>query len=860
MTDRYSHPAEDGRSPVDLTDHLADVAHRVRLVVPEDKTSPFGSSVAETVSSLAWTHDFGKLTTWFQDHIEGKDPAGPSHHSPIGALLTYHVLEEMDHAPEECLAGYVAVARHHGLLPDVAEYVFDRTAWNQRHPEANRRKREILEQIHDIDDSASDLANEIVRTASGDETTWNNFATDVRSKELFERIKSRVSTFGATYDTHGIPPTLYPTLIQFWSALIVADKTSAAHAPKSGLNHDVPSRTTLASFIDDLSAESEDVHSKEARLNEYRGMAREGVLENARTLISNGDRLATITLPTGMGKTLTGLDAALTIRDATERNRVVYALPFTSIIDQVVDEVSDIFETDATDNLLTVHHHLAETTVKLENKFDDLDDESDEYARIEEILGESWRSGLVVTTFVQLFESLAGPANTQSMKLPALYDSVVILDEPQSLPHDWWPLVDRLVEILTTEYNAVVVAMTATQPRVFDNDATELVDDPQAYFGTVERTEYLIDESIEAFPDAENGPIDYREAARKIAASATSDEDILAVCNTIDSAIELTDAVRDRIMPVDVGRVLEQLLTSERVEDVTGVHLADRVENQTNDVALVHLSTRIRPRDRLVLVNAIKELTERDCPIYVISTQLIEAGVDVSFDRVFRDFAPIDNVVQAAGRCNRSFERDQGTVTLWWLDAPGSQDITPGEAVYDKWGESLLRVTNEVLKSIRDGDSDRIDESSVAWDGVREYYRSLIEDRHVGKREYVEYVETSEAASLNDLSLIEQRLAVEVIVCRTSQERQTIEDIRDAWRAFDFSTVNTLLEDLRTSQVSIPIYRSDSEEARALGSLEFVHPETDIRMIDTSKPEYDGFFDPVTGFVVPDNTVERRFL
>lgn len=861
MAERYSHPADDGRPPVPLEDHLSDVAERIRLVVPPDTKTPFGSSVQSVGSVLGHVHDAGKLTTWFQEHIDGTRPSGPSHHSPLGALLAYNVLEETGHPSEECLAGFVAVAKHHGTLPNVAGYVFEQTAWIPGESIENRQRESIIEQVENIDKGAADLAETIVEDASKGETTWAAFSEAIRSKTMFDRVASQVSNrLRTNHRTSSIPDEFYQCVVQLWSALVLADKTSAARAPRAGFDHERPDRSTLSNFIDGLSDGSEDVPPKESDLNEYRRSAREDVLDGVDDLLEADDRLATLTLPTGMGKTLTGLDAALTILERTSRSRVVYALPFTSIIDQVVAEVGEIFETDGTDTLLTVHHHLAETVVQLEEEFDDLDEESDRGAHVSEMLGESWRSGLVVSTFVQLFESLAGPANTQSMKLPALYESVVILDEPQSLPHDWWKLVDRLVEILTTEYNAVVIAMTATQPKLFGDAVRELIDRPRRYFEAAERTEYVFDDSFDAFPDTETGPLGYDEATETFLDANNPGDDVLAICNTIDSAGALTDALRRQIDHVDASRVLDELLLDNRVEDVTGDLLADHVEAHADPVTIVHLSTRVRPCDRLILIDAIKKLTKRETSVYAISTQLIEAGVDVSFDRVFRDIAPIDSVVQAAGRCNRSFERDRGIVTLWWLDAPDEQHHTPGEAVYDRWGDSLLRLTKGVFDSLHADEADRLNEPRVAWDGVREYYRRLLEEKRVGKREYVGFLEKAEGQSLRELSLIENRLAVEVMICRTEAERDQIDEIREAWNRFDFETVSERLQELRSRQVSIPIYQADSNEAKVLGTLPCVHGDTDIRFLDTTANEYDDFFDPTTGFVVPDSTVERRFL
>lgn len=147
--------------------------------------------------------------------------------------------------------------------------------------------------------------------------------------------------------------------------------------------------------------------------------------------------------------------------------------------------------------------------------------------------------------------------------------------------------------------------------------------------------------------------------------------------------------------------------------------IAKRMET-AEGTPVLHLSTRLRPIDRLKLIETAKELTDRGAPLLTISTQLVEAGVDISFEQVYRDLAPIDSIVQAAGRCNRSFERDEGRVTVWWLDTPEEQTKTPAEAVYNR-GTSLLPVAAETLESVR-GDQTTLSETAVARTAVQTYY------------------------------------------------------------------------------------------------------------------------------------------
>lgn len=855
---RYSHPADRHRDAVPLKDHLEDVAGRVREIIPDDAATVSDGSMVDLVERLGYIHDFGKATTWFQQHIgilDGEPKGVPTHHSPLGAVLAYYVLDCVGFEGEDCLAGYVAVARHHGTIPDVPEFVFRRTAWNRRRPAENELQEEVIRQVKNIDSETGAFATDMVALATHGTGSWSEFSSAVTDRSLFDRIKHQVSPSGFDFDPAALSPSFYPCLLQAWSALALADKTSAAHVPRSGYASVQPDRAVLASFIDGLPTDGEALSEREQQLNAWREAARNGVLENVSELAGRNATVATITLPTGMGKTLTGLDAALTHRDMTNRDRVVYALPFTSIIDQVDHELRSIFDTNARDGLLTVHHHLSDTVIELD---DDLEG-TDERALLEEMLGESWRSGIVLTTYVQLFESLVGPRNTQSMKLPALYNSVIVLDEPQGLPHDWWQLVSRLITVLTEEFHATVIAMTATQPRILGSETDELVDDWESYYHGIERVEYRIDDSVDSYTTDTRTPIGYDEAAQLISSVIEeSDDDILAICNTIDSAQQLTHAIHKHLDGTEVGTVLDRQLTSTN-DDVIPEELANHVVSNDGSVALLHLSTRIRPKDRRLLLEAASSLLESDTQLVTISTQLVEAGVDISFDRVYRDLAPLDSVVQAAGRCNRSFEQEQGTVTIWWLDVPGEQLYTPAEAVYDRWGESLLRVTINTLDEL-EITGGTVEETIIALEGVTEYFRKLTEDRDIGRREYVSYMDESLGDELASLSLIEQREAVDVVITRIEDEHHQVEMANAAWERSDFNQVDELLGQLAEARVSIPIYTDDSNEAEVIRSLPKVHPDSDLRWLDVSLGRGSPYFNPSHGILIPDSTVEGRFL
>ncbi|WP_049903439.1 CRISPR-associated endonuclease Cas3'' [Halococcus agarilyticus] len=861
--ERYSHPPEDDHPSVRLVTHLEDVANRVDHLVPEEATTPEGDPLYEVVRRLALVHDLGKATTWFQHYIDDdrRDPTPTTkrHHSPLGSFAAFAVLERGGFDTETCIAGFVAIAKHHGTLPDVLEYVVGRTDGSLHGDDEALDV--VAHQAKNIHDHAPDVATTIFEEATGDADDWKAFAQAIIDDSLVERIATHV-VIDEQPNVDALSKSCYALVLQCWSALVLADKTSAAGADDDSSTYaaESPSLGRLDEHVerieDDASADPDGTRAE--RLDHHRSRARESVLDNTAAFAETGGGVATLTLPTGMGKTLTGLSAAFDLRDRLDGERVVYALPFTSIIDQVVGEVEDIYETDTAGRLLTAHHHLAETIIREEGNEEkaDLDDD------IAGMLAESWRAGLTVTTFVQLFESLAGPGNQQSMKLPALRNSVVVLDEPQSLPLDWWKLVPRLVVMLTERYDATVIAMTATQPELFEHsteivgDPTELVDDPDSYFEAVERVSYELDASTERYIEDQAGPKTYEDAADALTESLDSGESALAVCNTIDSTRELTERVSGPTQ-VDVAEVYAEVLGS--VGDVDLVDpetVAGRVIEGGDD-ALLHLSTRLRPADRLTLIETAKKLTQRGYPLVVVSTQLVEAGVDISFDRVYRDLAPIDSIVQAAGRCNRSFERARGRVTVWWLDAPGEQAKTPAEAVYNR-GTSLLPVAADTLDSVRD-DEGALSETAVARDAVSRYYDRLHGEKDVGKQSYAEFVDEARADELGKLSLIGQRRTADVLVIRTENERELVDDFAEAAKNHSFDEMDRLRDATKPLRISVPVYREDSDRADSIRKLTpVIDREEGLWRLDTR--DQGSFFDVTKGFVDPESTVDHQFL
>jgi len=751
---------------------------------------------------------------------------------------------------------------------------------------------DALEQAAHIDETVPELAEALVDRATGGAGDWETFherlADSDAAIELPWVAEAVCSGRRLRPAPEKLPPSFYESVLQVWSALVFADKASATYLStgieigRKAYRSPTPGRLEIDAYIDELQTENAETEldPRTEQMNERREDARQEVHARAKEFVDDDRNVATLTLPTGMGKTLTGLDAALTVLEGSEmasnpnEGRLVYALPYTSIIDQVAEQSRELFGTGERGERLTVDHHLADTLVSPPDEPESVADDAVE--NVAALLGESWRSGMVVTTFVQVFESLAGPTNARSMKLPRCMGSVVVLDEPQALPLEWWPLVDRLVELLTEEYGASVIAMTATQPELLsagDREPFSLVADPDPYYDELDRLDFVLhpsaiamlpgqdsEESDTIDDDAESAALSYDRAGDLVATRADDGDSVLAICNTIDSARELAESIADRTIPVDVNEVYDELLNDadESTESIppkrTSADAARR--RRSGQPLLVHLTTRHRPCDRRHLIDVASDLAEAGEPVLFVSTQLVEAGVDVSFDEVIRDFAPMDSLVQAAGRCNRSYGRNRGRVTVWQLAPPPNRETTPASAVYGR-GESLTKLTGQALATVYDGDP--MPEPDVTRNAV-EHYFDLLDGRDVGADEYVEYLERAEAEELGRLSLIDERLAVDVIVTRTADERETVEEIRRAFGEYRWDDLDDLVESTADWQVSVPVYPGDDDTMEKLAACEPLFPDTDRLVLDGRPGRHDGYFDATDGVVIPDTSVEARLL
>lgn len=326
-------------------------------------------------------------------------------------------------------------------------------------------------------------------------------------------------------------------------------------------------------------------------------LQRRAVVDDCRTAASQLPGLFTLTVPTGGGKTLSSMSFALRHAIANGQKRIIYVAPFNSIIEQNAEVLRGILN-PLESRFFTplVEHH---SSLSPENE-----------TAQSRLASENWDAPIVVTTAVQFYESLFASKTSRSRKLHNIANAVVILDEAQSLPVDLISPCLRVLQELADHYNASIVLCTATQPAVHHHPdefpiglkgAREIIADPASLFDALKRVE------ITSLGDlADTALVDLLR----------SQEQVLCIVNRRRHAQELY-----RLLGADQGNY--------------------------------HLSALMCPEHRHRILCEIRRRLEQGLPVRVISTQLIEAGVDVDFPVVYRALAGLDSIAQAAGRCNR---------------------------------------------------------------------------------------------------------------------------------------------------------------------------------------------------------------
>lgn len=647
-----------------LEDHLRNVASRAAKFAASFGYENWGRA-------LGLLHDAGKVSPAFQRRLYGSGER-VDHSAPGAWEALRRYRSRLEDANGRLLA--FAIAGHHGGMPNGI-----RAGSEGRTPLVSRLSKEGVEKTaREFVDYAARVGLRLPEGSALEPLPLENLAIA-----------------GETNDT-ALARGIFSSSTcarMFFSCVVDADylDTEWFMNPGAAAIRDGVARDDIAELSRRLDKHMEAVQASAvpSKVNEMRSK----VLEACRSAAGWVPGIYTLTVPTGGGKTLASLSFALRHAMANGMRRVIYAIPYTSIVEQN----ARVFRSVLGDSNVLEHHSNY-----------DFDAVTDEERKLSDRLAiQNWDAPLVVTTNVQLFESLFSNKPGKCRKLHNIANSVIVLDEAQMLPDNLLTVTLAMLEELVADFGVTVLLCTATQPALeghwpFGAHPREIVpfqEELSAVLGG--RTKFAVEGKV-------------RE--RDLVDALFSSHQSLCIVGTKKKA----------------RAIFEDVAARAGVDDFEGAVAA----------GAFHLSANMTPLHRSeVLTEVRRRLTEGERCI-VISTQLIEAGVDVDFPVVYREMAGIDSLIQAAGRCNREGRLREGTVHVFEIS-----DEVPLGLASERFDTSWLGQMKSLARQII-GDHGHILNPSMSKEFFQARYRMAAKQGLDAKGLYADMTSTALLASV----------------------------------------------------------------------------------------------------------------
>ncbi len=581
-------------------------------------------------------HDIGKMNPNFQEKLRTGKSKGYSHHSYLSTFVflcycgaNYEDVKQILHNDHLLIRSVAAiVAHHHGNLPD-----FEQILSNEK-----IKLDSFLQETNSILFS-SFIREKLIKNSKN----FIVFQNPNKEKFLNIRIipKEQKDPLNFYLDT------------QFaFASLIAADKEDASnYISNSDLENFCKSfNKNLEKFISNFNNDS--------KINIVRTKIREEAKLNLKHQLGNGQRTFSLTSPTGSGKTVMLLSLAGELLQSKGNHRIIYSLPFLSITEQVEGICNAIFK----DNINSIARIDSKSENKLFEQYQkelDMNPESNNKIINAQFADDLFDYPFIITTFVKLFETMLSNKNSTLLKLPNFSNTIFLIDEIQALPPRLYGFFVALLDMFCKKFNSYAIISTATMPnfQLPSNNRHDL----KKFFNDYSVPPELV--SSEYF----NHDVFNRYQIKTIKEKINIEELASLIIEKDSSALVILNTIEDT-----------KLLFHKLYE------LAPRLKT-------VLLNTHFTPIDRKKKIRLSKWLLIRQTKVILISTQLIEAGVDIDFPIVFRDMAPIPNIIQSAGRGNRNGLIKKGAqIVIFQLTRNG---ISRASLIYKGMDKELLTLS-----------------------------------------------------------------------------------------------------------------------------------------------------------------------
>lgn len=756
MEAHLAHIREEGKGCLaeqSIEEHCLNVARLAQELIYEDEDSCGLKDLAYNAGLL---HDFGKYRPDFQRYILAASGANQSGkvppkapHAIVGAIEARRLFD--DPMIADTLA-YCISGHHRGLYD---------------HNEMERRLRH------------------------GEYKRWCDSC---------EKLTS-VEDLGTTdCDDVGEPYDLQMAIRMLFSALVDADRLDTERFMTPDLSAERlrirGNYASLSTLRERLRAKTESFSSApDTPVNR----ARAYFLESCRDHGAESDPgIYTLSLPTGAGKTISSMAWALEMAIRNHHDRIIYVIPYTSIITQTAMVFREIF---GEENIL---EHHSEVVVEQQTE----DDKSDEQMSRLKFLTENWDAPIILTTNVQFFESLFASKPAKCRKVHSIANSVIVMDEVQALPEGFLSPILSAIDTLSEAFHCSILCCSATQP-VYDEDLNS-PDDGSDYYTPLDTRGDLVPREAKYFVPFDR--VDYHlepqtVTSQELADRLAAEHSVLCVVNSRKDASQVYRALRD--LP--------------KVK-------ADEVIHLSRSMCSAHLRRAIETT---------KERMREGKPTKVISTQLIEAGVDLDFPCVWRAHSGLGSIIQAGGRCNREGKMERrGQVFVFSL-ADGSRpfgNIARG-----------CNATKMLLHKLSNKITDPTDPEVIA-----KYYRLYFKDIPDFDTEGIEKDLTEDPEDINFESaaerfkLIDDEGTFPVIVPYMEEGKALVRKIRN-------HEILTREDYHRMQEYSVSLRQGDYSTLLSHGNIEQIPWGEDFISVLVD----DNCYDSVAGVVISNHWVEE---
>lgn len=559
-------------------------------------------------------HDMGKYTQEFADYIKQAvlDPDNPPKgakidHSTAGGKLLFHMYHQPQSAQFYMLLAEIvgnAVISHHSYLKD----------YYPPEPEKGFLHRVSVKEIN------------------GYELTVEMFFEKVMSRKQFEEYVleavKELEKFIKSDNSQTYPNIMFLTKYVF-SALIEADRHNSRAFEENisieeQLNQGNNVHTRFQLYYSKLTAYLQDLKLKQGESKQIY-LLRKQLSEQCDSFAVKQSEVYTLSIPTGGGKTLASLRYGLKHALEYSKEHIIYVVPYTNIIEQNAAEVRRILQ----DHEAVLEHHC---NVILDDQSEDSDEMEDgimSSAQKVKLAMENWDAPIIFTTMVQFLNVIYGKGTKNIRRFHQLAKSVIIFDEAQKVPTHCVSLFNRAVNFLNKSCNSSIILCTATQPAL-DAVKHPLIMQEQ-------------NEMVAELPEV-------ADAFKRVEIVPQIDEELTTaeLADMIHEQLELLDSV---LVILNTKSVVKKLYNSLK-------------ESIDEEIHVYHLSTSMCAQHRRSMLRVIRGKLKSNKKVICVSTQLIEAGVNISFQTVIRSLAGLDSIAQAAGRCNRHGEHDLRYVYL----------------------------------------------------------------------------------------------------------------------------------------------------------------------------------------------------